>query len=825
MIVLPLLLSLTLGIFAPALPESGVTEYAYPNGIDALSAELSSKETVAAVRFETADGWSPWETLTVDDEQDPDLLESNLVMFPKGVTRIAIRADGAVTPHPITVSDDAVHYQVASLVALSTPRILTRRDWGADESLLLSTATNSSSSSSSAGQNHVSSDETPRESDCQQAVTNYPEEFRASTPVTTNADGDRLRWPVQYSPSIKLLVVHHTAGAVHSETRTGPERMRAIYQYHALNRGWGDVGYHYIIDEDGKIYEGRQGGDYVVGGHAYCNNIGSIGIALMGNFDEEQPSQVQTQSLQWLMKTLADKYRIDLNRNVMFHGKELPPIVGHRQLVPTDCPGTTLWGALDLIRKNVRSGDTAATVRYPTLAGSSSSRNRRSSSSASATHAAAPARKSGLSPLGPTTIEARPGGDVLISLLYAPDGPKRRGATIARIKRSNPRLRVEQEQNGVYEPIRAAVILQQSLADEDAYPIRLKVKIPTDTSTSYTLYVEDIAYTLSVSGRRIRTPITEPTRQTYTPSGVPQPRATTVTRPTVTTRRSSSSRASSVLHAAASGSPTIRIRLTDTGLLQGSAVIEAAGSLRLNETVVSGPVTLNRDGSNCRVSALGKVIDSGPIERLDASDGVLKVNTFKAGRQRYRGVLECRVIDGQLVLINELPLEEYMRGLAEEPDTEPYEKQRAFAVAARTYAAYYLNPAYRKFPGKPYDGSDSPAEFQLYGGVDFEGRNPRWLQAVQSTKNLVLTVDGRVLRTPYFSANDGRTRSPEEAGWKNFPDAEVFAAKDDPWCKGETLRGHGVGMSGCGAKGQANEGKTGEEILRYYYTGAAVSEL
>jgi len=62
-------------------------------------------------------------------------------------------------------------------------------------------------------------------------------------------------------------------------------------------------------------------------------------------------------------------------------------------------------------------------------------------------------------------------------------------------------------------------------------------------------------------------------------------------------------------------------------------------------------------------------------------------------------------------------------------------------------------------------------------------------------------------------------------GWSTFPNAEIFASKPDPWCKGMPLAGHGVGMSGCGAEGQANEGKTYLEILRYYYPGTDIGKM
>jgi peptidoglycan hydrolase-like amidase len=193
-------------------------------------------------------------------------------------------------------------------------------------------------------------------------------------------------------------------------------------------------------------------------------------------------------------------------------------------------------------------------------------------------------------------------------------------------------------------------------------------------------------------------------------------------------------------------------------------------------------------------------------------------------KTQYRGTLECTVIEGKAAIINTIVLEDYLAGLAEEPDTEHYEKQRAFAIAARTYAAFYLDPDQRKFPGMPYDGDDSPARFQSYKGMAFELKNPRWVKAVRATMNSVLMFNEKIIKPPYFSSDDGKTRTPEQAGWKNFPNAEIFTSKPDPWCKGLPMAGHGVGMSGCGAKGQAIEGKSAEEILKYYYPGTVIRQ-
>jgi hypothetical protein len=174
--------------------------------------------------------------------------------------------------------------------------------------------------------------------DCLAAQQNFPAEFKTASTVTKDPQGRAYRWPLQYSKDVKLLVVHHSALVVQNDPRPAVERVRALYKYHAMTKGWGDVGYNYLIDEDGKVYEGRLGGKFVVGGHAYCNNIGSIGIVMLGNFEIEQPTDAQTKGLQRLLSSLANDYHIDTSKSVQFHGKKFDaPIVRHRDLLSTLC--------------------------------------------------------------------------------------------------------------------------------------------------------------------------------------------------------------------------------------------------------------------------------------------------------------------------------------------------------------------------------------------------------------------------------------------------------------------------------------------------------
>jgi stage II sporulation protein D len=183
-------------------------------------------------------------------------------------------------------------------------------------------------------------------------------------------------------------------------------------------------------------------------------------------------------------------------------------------------------------------------------------------------------------------------------------------------------------------------------------------------------------------------------------------------------------------------------------------------------------------------------------------------------------VLEVRSIEGKTAFINELPIEDYLKGVAEVSNTAPREKQKVLAVLARTYARFYLDPANRKFPGMPYDGSDDPNIFQKYLGYGYELRSPNFASAVTGTQGEVVTYGGQLVKTPYFNQSDGRTRSAKEVwGWDNTP---YLQSVPDPFCEGMTLLGHGVGMSGCGSEGAAKAGKTYEEIIKYYYRGVEI---
>ncbi|CAN5659422.1 hypothetical protein BH23CHL5_BH23CHL5_04240 [soil metagenome] len=155
-------------------------------------------------------------------------------------------------------------------------------------------------------------------------------------------------WLPTYAP-VRHAIVHHT------ELYNGTDpvsAMRAVYYYHAITRGWGDIGYNYLIDRFGNIYEGRVGGQNVVGGHTTLFNSGSSGVCLIGDF---RTAQVTTQARTSLVTILTWLLRGQnpLGAQDFWYLPNVPTIVGHQDVVPTSCPGTFLYGLIPQIRTAV----------------------------------------------------------------------------------------------------------------------------------------------------------------------------------------------------------------------------------------------------------------------------------------------------------------------------------------------------------------------------------------------------------------------------------------------------------------------------------------
>ena len=182
-------------------------------------------------------------------------------------------------------------------------------------------------------------------------------------------------WKNGTSPSYakpKFSVLHHTVTKNDYTEAEAAQQVRNIYHWHAgspTGMQWSDIGYNFLIDRFGNIYEGRRGGvdRGVVGAHAAGWNTGSFGIALMGNHNTMVPSDRSLGSLTDLVTWKFGIHDIDpaVSARITHNSQSIPTLVGHRNIrgsynanptTTTDCPGQHLYLRMNDVRNDVAAG-------------------------------------------------------------------------------------------------------------------------------------------------------------------------------------------------------------------------------------------------------------------------------------------------------------------------------------------------------------------------------------------------------------------------------------------------------------------------------------
>jgi len=279
-----------------------------------------------SVRF-LNENWSDWQPLTLDDDINGKDDSNQLYASQMAITKLTDTFQYKLIFTDVKYKDNLKNLQFSYLDTTKGPNnsfkislksdddqlnIISRQDWGADESLRF--------------------DSTGAEI--------WPEEY--------------------YSP--QKFVIHHTAG---ENANLDPKAtIRAIYYYHAVVRGWGDIGYNYLIDSKGNVYEGRYGGEAAVGGHAYLRNRNTIGISILGCYqpntaNKKTPdcntvdhlTEATQKALDKLIALKSQEFYIDPLTQSEFHGQLLPNVVGHRDVGQTNCPGDMIYNQLPQTRQ------------------------------------------------------------------------------------------------------------------------------------------------------------------------------------------------------------------------------------------------------------------------------------------------------------------------------------------------------------------------------------------------------------------------------------------------------------------------------------------
>jgi hypothetical protein len=162
---------------------------------------------------------------------------------------------------------------------------------------------------------------------------------------------------------VLLGFVHHTTNSNSYTPSEVPAMIRGIYAYHVQADSWNDIGYNFLIDRFGRIWEGRYGGidKAVVGAQTLGFNAVSTGVAAIGNFDVAAVPQAMTDAFKRIFAWKFSLSRIPATGTVVVKGKTLHRVSGHRDAFPTACPGRYLYAKLP----EIRAGAAALMVARP----------------------------------------------------------------------------------------------------------------------------------------------------------------------------------------------------------------------------------------------------------------------------------------------------------------------------------------------------------------------------------------------------------------------------------------------------------------------------
>ncbi|MDQ3591552.1 MAG: N-acetylmuramoyl-L-alanine amidase [Actinomycetota bacterium] len=152
---------------------------------------------------------------------------------------------------------------------------------------------------------------------------------------------------------IRVAFAHHTVNANAYTRAEVPSIMRGIYAYHTQSLGWSDVGYNFLVDRFGRVWEGRWGGigQPIIGAHTYGYNEDSFAMSAIGNFELVRPARPMLRAYGRLFAWKLSREGIDASSRVTVDGLALHAINGHRDAGSTACPGRYLYEKLPRIRR------------------------------------------------------------------------------------------------------------------------------------------------------------------------------------------------------------------------------------------------------------------------------------------------------------------------------------------------------------------------------------------------------------------------------------------------------------------------------------------
>lgn len=608
-------------------------------------------------------------------------------------------------------------------------------------------------------------------------------------------NGKELIWPFQLVKEKTKIVLHHTADALpYNSSADGQAAMQEFYELHTLKRGRGDIGYNFLIDPFGGIYEWRAWWRGVVGAHTDWNNVSTVGIALMGNFEVTHPSNDAIHSLMQLLTLLAFQYRIDPEVTqpyftaisddpylaITYHDS----IVWHKDAKNTACPGQHLYALIPTIKQQIRD------------------------------------RMIWLAAQWVTTLDEK----VYASPSYVFTPAEDR--TVVWIDAFDTQKPVCKQFWG------KSVLHDCSLIGDK---IAVEISWVGQSSGVQTIgikqWTEARFVDFTVQWKDDLTAALNQKRQAYEQ----QFGSSRVDPQQKTTDQIALRRAQDAMN------EDISVLLYNATTQLDKWQLQCEGSCDLIIDGVTIPHT--------KYATVKHIPESGELlvwyrEELRVVDSLsvktkgwlIKIvnynnwvlNEFRGGitiEKSWYKHLDLWV-QHAITVVNTLPFADYMMGIGESSELQHQEKTRVLAVLAKQYALWYSSWGNRH-PSIPqwatYVAIDDPRLFQKYIGSGLEWTRPNRESAVRDTLDAFVVYNWTIPILPYFHCSAWFTRSGREVfGWTDTPWLQTVL--DVVQCETDGFQWHGVWLSGDGAQELAEQWFRYDEILRFYYTGVEVVE-
>ena len=304
------------------------------------------------IRTRDGNGWSAWETLPTDDEGGPDLSSAEAAQIPAA----SHQSQSVALP---VLDSDAVEVRAADPRADTDDLQITQ----------VSTAVTKADAqvAKSAGGVGTHSATGPA---LNAQISAKDLRAKIVTRKQWGADEKLVRCATDKTSSAKGVFIHHTAGSNSYSKAQAPAIIRGYLTYHTQNRGWCDLGYNFLVDKYGTMYEGRAGSldKAVTGAHASGFNSWTIGISVLGTYSSAAPSTAAQTSVKRLVAWKAGQYgfnptgkmtltsggggtsKYPLGRKV-----SLNVVAGHRDTSYTECPGLAFYNKLGSIRTGAKA--------------------------------------------------------------------------------------------------------------------------------------------------------------------------------------------------------------------------------------------------------------------------------------------------------------------------------------------------------------------------------------------------------------------------------------------------------------------------------------